>query len=394
MTPIVPRIAVFSKQQINTSIKTSDPYHWIANGFEVHVFNNPIPQTILERSGFSLIITIGNKHYWKQVISNTIPIVNYTDMPEGDTVYKEYINSIYDPIQPTVSVFTPAYNTFEKFDRCYEGMKSQTYTNWEWVILDDSPDKKNYDYIENLVKNDSRIKLYKSNVQDGFVGSTKRQAASLCNGKYLLELDHDDELTHMALEYIVAAFKKFPDAGFCYSNSAETFETGGYVNYGPNFGMHQGLHFPYYYKGKFYNGSDTPINASTMRHIVGVPNHIRCWERDTYFRIQRHNNKLPIVDDYELLIRTFINTRMIHVPEMLYIQYMNAGGNNTQEPRRAEIQRLVDRIQIKYDLQIHNRILELGGEDWVWNEQTQQAELWKLPPIKNRRSTLAYVYKI
>jgi len=144
MTPIVPRIAVFSKQHIEPQIRTSDMFDWIAHGFEVHTFTNPIPQTILERSGFSLIITIGNKQLWGSIDSNIIPIVNYHEMPNGDTVYEEYINSVYTTKQPTISVFTPTYNTFEKFDRCYKGMMSQSFTNWEWIILDDSPDRKNY----------------------------------------------------------------------------------------------------------------------------------------------------------------------------------------------------------------------------------------------------------
>jgi hypothetical protein len=123
-----------------------------------------------------------------------------------------------------------------------------------------------------------------------------------------------------------------------------------------------------------------------------MPNHIRCWERETYFKIQRHNNKLAVVDDYELLIRTFLNTKMIQVKECLYIQYMNSGGNNTQEPRRAEIQRMVDRIQKFYDYQIHQRILELGGVDWCWNESLNTSAIHIQPPLELKYSNLAYVY--
>ena len=73
---------------------------------------------------------------------------------------------------------------------------------------------------------------------------------------------------------------------------------------------------------------------------------------------------------------------------------MNAGGNNTQEPRRAEIQRLVDRVQKKYDLDIHNRILELGGNDWLWDDNTQTSLTWINPPIIDKRVNLAYVFKL
>ena len=156
--------------------------------------------------------------------------------------------------------------------------------------------------------------------------------------------------------------------------------------------MNEGKHYAYFYKGRYLRPANVPINASTMRHIVGVPNHFRCWKRDIYHTIGRHNNKFTIVDDYELLVRTFLLTRMIHIQEPLYIQYMNAGGNNTQEPRRKEIQRLVDRVQKYYDYEIHNRILELGGEDWMWSGD--RANLSIRSPVNLKRTNLAYEYKI
>lgn len=390
MTPLVPKIAVFTLQNKKTFF-TSDEYRWLAKNFEINFFNSKINLDILNKLKFSLIITTGIKHIWNFLRHSNIPVLHLDDL-NGDIIYNHYVDRSISDYNPKVSIFTPAHKTYEKFIRCHTGVINQSFKDWEWIILDDSPDDKNYEYIKKIVGNDYRIKVYKSNRQDGFVGSTKRQAASLCSGDYLVELDHDDELHHLALDYIVSAFNKFPDAGFCYSDSCETYESGGNVNYGNYFAMGFGKHYPFKYKGRSLIGSNTPINASTMRHIVGVPNHFRCWKREVYFQIARHNNKLAIVDDYELLIRTFLNTKIIHIPETLYIQYMNAGGNNTQEPRRAEIQRLVNRIQIRYDKQIHERLIELGASDWLWNENNKAADVAKPPPIL--RETHAYTFKV
>jgi glycosyltransferase involved in cell wall biosynthesis len=394
MTPIVPRIAVFSIKQIKKCIQTSYNLRWMADQFEIHFFNSDIDIEFLYHNKFSLAVVIGNSTSFKQLKLSNIPTIHFSNEEsiDGDSVYNFYISSVLEDNNPIISIFTPAYKSFDRFIRAFKSMQGQSLKDWEWIILDDSPDDSNYLFIKDLIKNDHRIKLYRANKNDGFIGSTKRQAASLCSGKYLLELDHDDELHHLALELCVEAFKKFPDAGFCYSNSCETFEDGGNVNYGDHFAMGFGKHYDFKYQGKNLLGADTPINASTMRHIVGVPNHFRCWERDIYFRIHRHNNKLPIVDDYELLVRTFLYTKMIHIPEVLYIQYMNSGGNNTQEPRRAEIQRLVDKISLQYDKQIHDRIIELGGTDWLWDKSQGKSNTRIAPP--KERSTLAYVYKL
>jgi len=69
----------------------------------------------------------------------------------------------------------------------------------------------------------------------------------------------------------------------------------------------------------YYHTAD--INPRAIRFNIGMPNHARMWRRDIYQKIGGHNIKFPVADDFELIIRTFINTRMIHVKEMLYLQY-------------------------------------------------------------------------
>lgn len=397
MTPIVPRVAIFSYSQINNvSLNTSDNYSWFAKGFEVHFFNHEIDPNILVNNRFNLLVFVGNTSRFTKCVATKIPLVVIEDPGDisGDLLYHAYTQESFKDVNPTISAFTPAYKSFDKIERLYRTFREQSYTDWEWIILDDSPGDDNYQCMKKVVGNDYRVKIYKSNRQDGLIGSTKRQAASLCNGDYLMEVDHDDELHHMAFELCVNAFKQFPDAGFCYSDSAEVFETGGVVEYRTGFGMHQGIHYDYYYKGRFTRPANIPINASSIRHIVGVPNHFRCWRRDVYHQLNRHNNKLAIVDDYELLVRTFLATRMVHISAALYIQYMNSGGNNTQEPRRKEIQRLVDKVQKHYDKQIHDRIIELGGVDWQWNENTSCSDTYTRPPSHLQRSSLAYEYKV
>lgn len=386
MTPVMPRIGIFCSQRVQHSFFTSDEFNWMAKSFEINYFNSD--KLINEiKNKFNIFVIIGNDTPFKYLNFTNVPVLRATFDVTGDDIYNFYIDSVAKNKQPVISIFTPVYNTFEKFLRCHDSVISQSYSDWEWIILDDSPNDDNYNYITNIIKNDNRIKVYKSNRQDGFIGSTKKQAASLCNGTYLLELDHDDELHHLALEYVVSSFKKYPDADFCYSNSCEVFEEGGSVNYGSNFAMGYGEHFTYYYKGRKLLGADTPINSSTMRHIVGVPNHLRCWKRDFYNLIQKHNNSLYIVDDYELLIRTFLYTKIVHIPAVLYIQYMNSGGNNTQEPRRAEIQRLVDRIQKYYDSQISARCIEFEGRDRVLESNYKVRRY-------GERETFAYKYEI
>jgi hypothetical protein len=60
---------------------------------------------------------------------------------------------------------------------------------------------------------------------------------------------------------------------------------------------------------------------------------------------------------------------------------MNAGGDNTQNYRRQEIQRLVRFVRERYDRAIHNRFIELGVHDDAWSDDLGWSSLlWTAKP--------------
>jgi hypothetical protein len=97
-----------------------------------------------------------------------------------------------------------------------------------------------------------------------------------------------------------------------------------------------------------------PINATTLSHIVGVPNHFRAWRRAAYHAAGGHSPGLFVADDYELILRTFLATRFCHIQKLGYIQHETTGVNS-QDSRRPEIQRLVRWIWGAYRAQVVER---------------------------------------
>jgi hypothetical protein len=115
-------------------------------------------------------------------------------------------------------------------------------------------------------------------------------------------------------------------------------------------------------------------NSVTIRHIVSAPNHLRAWRRSVYDALGGHSPLFHVADDYELCVRTFLHTRMVRIESVGYIQYYNATGN-TQRVRNKDIQRLVRAVKESYDRRIHERFLDLGVEDFAWNEGRGSADL-------------------
>jgi glycosyltransferase involved in cell wall biosynthesis len=267
-----------------------------------------------------------------------------------------------------VTVFTPAYRTGKKIHRPFRSLREQTYTNWEWIIVDDSDDGgETFRMLHALAREDHRIQIFKPGEHSGMIGRLKNWACSLGRGPILVELDHDDALTDYALDSVVQGFQQFPDAGFLYTDCAEIFEDGTHHTYRKGWAFGYGSYADVEYKGKIYqSGSGGNINAKTIRHIISSPNHLRAWRRPFYESIGGHNKELHVADDYEIMVRTFLHTRMVRLPRLCYIQYL---GNSAQRARNQDIHRHVRSIRVHYDRLIHERLRELGCEDFIWDEK-------------------------
>jgi len=285
--------------------------------------------------------------------------------------------------RPKFSVFTPTYNTRpDRLRRLYDSLRNQTIGNWEWVIVDDSPDEFIWKFIKEIADKDYRVKPHRIiPTSGGNIGLVKRRAAMLCEGDWLLELDHDDALISNCMETCLLAATVHKDAGFIYTDCCELYEDGEFKYYDyDRSGNWYGREDNYYCwgyaghtmviaDGKEYLAHHTAdINPRTIRYNIGMPNHARMWRRDIYHRIGGHNSKFPVADDFELIIRTFLNTKMIHVKEMLYLQYSDR--NSTTSNNSIDINRRARLIRDHYNQRIHQRILDLGGIDWDWDPET------------------------
>ena len=336
-------------------------------------------ERLLIRNRPHVLITIGNRSAFPN-LSKAPPDIrrrwlHYDALPDppqlGIAAYRCYLANILnapsaeDP--PLLTIFTPAYKSGEKIYRPFRSLREQTYTNWEWIIVDDSDDDgKTFRLLTSLAKQDHRIQVFKPWEHSGTIGRVKSWACSLGKGRVLVELDHDDELTDDALECVAKGFGQFPEAGFLYTDCAETHENGMSHTYREGWAFGYGSYTDVEYKGKVYKSGNTGnINAKTIRHIVSAPNHLRAWRRAFYESIGGHNKELHVADDYEIIIRTFLETRMIRVPRLCYFQHI---GATAQEARNGDIHRHVRSIRSHYDAMIHARLIELGCDDFVWDE--------------------------
>lgn len=90
-----------------------------------------------------------------------------------------------------VSVIIPVYNVEKYVKQSIKSIQNQTYKNLEIIVIDDGSVDNTYKIVEDLSRNDNRIKLYR-NKKNLKIVKTLNRALSLSNGEYIARMDGDD----------------------------------------------------------------------------------------------------------------------------------------------------------------------------------------------------------
>jgi glycosyltransferase involved in cell wall biosynthesis len=311
----------------------------------------------LHNSNFQLLITYGDDYeeyckelltvISKEMLQRHIHITN--DILKNIAFFNYFINNSYICIcsldrvytRPTFSLFTPSYNSYDKILRVYKSLQKQTLLDWEWVIIDDSPDDLNFQFLRTNFSHDYRIRFYRRSNNNGSIGNVKNETIGLCRGKYLVEMDHDDELMPYVLQESADLFNTNPSIGFIYYDCACVYENGTNQWYGDFICKGYGGYYSQKYEDNWRLVYITPnINNITMSHLVCCPNHPRIWRKDVILNMGSYCEYLPICDDYEILLRTVVSTNIAKIHKLGYIQYMNDSNNNFSLIRNSEINRI------------------------------------------------------
>ncbi len=113
---------------------------------------------------------------------------------------------------PAVSVLLPIYNTNEVHLReAIESILNQTFTNFELLILNDSPENAQLDAIVASYQ-DERIRYHRNDHNMG-ISATRNKLIDMAQGEFLAVMDHDDICAPTRLEKQVAYMTRHPKVG-------------------------------------------------------------------------------------------------------------------------------------------------------------------------------------
>lgn len=115
-------------------------------------------------------------------------------------------------IKPIISVLMPAYNAAAYIREAIDSILTQTFTDFEFVIINDGSTDTTEEII--LSYSDERIKYYANESNMGIV-KTLNRGIDLCRGKYIARMDADDVSLPDRLEKQVHRLEANPQIVAC-----------------------------------------------------------------------------------------------------------------------------------------------------------------------------------
>ena len=109
------------------------------------------------------------------------------------------------------TVFTPSYNRAYTLMRLYESLKKQTFTDFEWILVDDGSTDNTNEFADHFSKDEERKFpfIYKK-VQNGGKHRAINLGVSMARGELFFIVDSDDYLVEEALQKADAVERSIP----------------------------------------------------------------------------------------------------------------------------------------------------------------------------------------
>ena len=206
---------------------------------------------------------------------------------------------------PLVTISIPAYNCSHFIQACLRSIYVQTYKNYEIIIVDDCSTDRSIELIHrviNFYKLRDKTKLFTHSINCG-CGMTEKHAIEFGSGELVVILDSDDALSsEKALEILVKAHKKNPDASLVYSD--------------------------------FYN-CDEKLKPQKLRNAS--VSHVKCFKRSFYNKTEGVNPNLLKAVDKDLITKLQSVGKTVHVPLPLYFHRVHRHSLSSKFKREPNL---------------------------------------------------------
>lgn len=249
----------------------------IAVGIERLLTNNDIYQDLV-KNGIETARKFSLLHQYEMFISQFEKILGGTfdtelvEKKKNELLsyrYTENILKVKKDVKekPLISVLVPTYNQADYLPQALDSLLSQTYKNWEAVIVNDGSTDATPSVLEEYAAKDPRFRIFHKD--NGGVSSALNEALHNARGEWICWLSSDDLFLPNKLKIHTYGFKKYPDI--------KVFHTDYYVlngnqitfmnNYLKDFIPPTEMQVLKFFQINYFNGISICIHRSVFEHV-------------------------------------------------------------------------------------------------------------------------------
>ena len=215
---------------------------------------------------------------------------------------------------PKLSIITITYNNLAGLRKTVESVFSQTYRNFEYIIIDGASTDGTYDYLQEICSQWSKSaeQLHIVSEPDTGIYNAMNKGIRLAHGEYLQFLNAGDYLTTPTILDEVFAVPTTADV--IYGNRIDVFATG----------EKQNRKMPPQITVHFLWQSMISHQASFIH-------------RGLFDAIGLYREDLKYASDWEFFLKAFVRHNATNRYVDLYVVYFDLGGISTDAANRAEM---------------------------------------------------------
>ncbi len=194
--------------------------------------------------------------------------------------------------EPFITVFSPNYNGERFISETIESILNQTYSNFEYIIIDDGSTDNSWDIIQQYAKKDGRIKPYRNEKNEEIVKTrNKGLRLSSPDSKYVAIIDSDDVAHPRRLEIQVEFLENNPEYGLVGSNKYLIDS-----------------------QSKIIGFRRYPLTDQGIKKVITmfnpIPHSSVVLRKEVVNQSGYYNSKLPVCHDYDYWLRIGVNWKL------------------------------------------------------------------------------------
>lgn len=125
-----------------------------------------------------------------------------------------------------LSIIVPVYKVEQYLNRCIDSILSQTYRDFELILVDDGSPDNCGNMCDDIAKTDKRIKVIHK--ENGGLSSARNAGLDVACGDYVGFIDSDDWITNDMFEHLISLVDRYnceiASASYVFSNGETKFK--------------------------------------------------------------------------------------------------------------------------------------------------------------------------